>query len=64
MTPPAKFVEILKSEEGRLVAHRAEFLASFSETDLDYLVDRWNMKIGFCGAGDMKWGIYVADKKA
>ena len=59
-----KFVEILKSEEGRLVANRAEFLASFSEPDLDYLVDRWNMKIGFCGAGDMKWGIYVADKKA
>jgi phosphoethanolamine N-methyltransferase len=59
-----KFVEILKSEEDRLVANRAEFLASFSEPDLDYLVDRWNMKIGFCGAGDMKWGIYLADKKA
>ena len=60
----ARFVEILRSEEGRLVSDRAEFLASFSAADLDYLVDRWNMKIGFCQAGDMKWGIYVADKSA
>ncbi len=60
----ARFVEILRSEEDRLVTNRADFLASFSESDLDYLVDRWNMKIGFCQAGDMKWGIYVADKQA
>ena len=59
-----KFVEILRAEEGRLVSERADFLATFSESDLDYLVARWNMKIGFCQAGDMKWGIYVADKKA
>ena len=58
----AKFVEILRSEADSLVARRAEFLASFSEADLDYLVDRWDMKIGFCQAGDMKWGIYVADQ--
>ena len=60
----AQFVEILRSEEDRLVSNRAEFLASFSAADLDYLVDRWDMKIGFCRAGDMKWGIYLADKKA
>jgi phosphoethanolamine N-methyltransferase len=60
----AKFVGILREEEDRLVSRRAEFLASFPEADLNYLVDRWNMKIGFCNAGDMKWGIYVADKKA
>jgi len=60
----ARFIEILRSEEDRLVSNRADFLASFSASDLDYLVDRWNMKIGFCQAGDMKWGIYVADKKA
>jgi phosphoethanolamine N-methyltransferase len=58
----ARFVEILRSEEDRLVKERADFLASFSESDLDYLVDRWNMKIGFCQAGDMKWGIYLAAK--
>lgn len=60
----AKFVEILRAEEGRLVKDRADFLAAFSEADLDYLVARWNMKIGFCRAGDMKWGIYVADRPA
>jgi phosphoethanolamine N-methyltransferase len=60
----AKFIEILRSEEDCLVSNRPDFLASFSESDLDYLVDRWNMKIGFCQAGDMKWGIYVADKSA
>ncbi len=59
-----RFVRILKEEELRLVSQRDDFLSSFSESDLDYLVDRWNMKIGFCGAGDMKWGIYVADKPA
>ncbi|MHB1559636.1 MAG: methyltransferase domain-containing protein [Isosphaeraceae bacterium] len=59
-----RFVEILKEEAQRLATHREDFLASFTEADLDYLVDRWNMKVGFCGAGDMKWGIYVADKPA
>jgi phosphoethanolamine N-methyltransferase len=47
----------------RLVDHRAEFFASFSDTDLNYLVERWAMKIGFCQAGDMKWGIYQAHRK-
>jgi phosphoethanolamine N-methyltransferase len=60
----AKFIEILRSEEDRLVNNRSDFLASFSAADLDYLVDRWNMKIGFCQAGDMKWGIYMADRPA
>jgi phosphoethanolamine N-methyltransferase len=60
----AKFVEILRAEENRLASNRAEFLVAFSESDLDYLIDRWNMKIGFCQDGDMKWGIYKADKTA
>jgi phosphoethanolamine N-methyltransferase len=55
-----KFVEILRAEMDRLTEHRPEFLASFSEEDLNYLVDRWAMKVGFCQAGDMKWGIYLA----
>ncbi|WP_165074102.1 methyltransferase domain-containing protein [Paludisphaera rhizosphaerae] len=58
------FVDILKREERRLVEERQTFLSDFSEKDLDYLVDRWNMKIGFCKAGDMKWGIYLATKPA
>lgn len=58
------FVDILRREEKRLVDERQHFLTAFSEQDLNYLVDRWNMKIGFCKAGDMKWGIYLATKPA
>jgi phosphoethanolamine N-methyltransferase len=57
-----RFVDILKREPARLEAHRDDFLASFHEDDLKYLVDRWAMKVRFCQAGDMKWGIYKAEK--
>ena len=60
----AKFVEILRAEAESLVSRRDEFLTAFSEADLNYLVERWAMKIGFCQAGDMKWGIYLASKKS
>lgn len=59
-----RFIEILQSEADRLVEHRSEFLAAFSEEDLKYLVERWAMKVRFCQAGDMKWGIYLASKRA
>ena len=59
----AKFTQILKDEPVKLAANREDFLNSFSETDLDYLVDRWAMKVRFCDAGDMKWGIYKATKR-
>jgi phosphoethanolamine N-methyltransferase len=57
-----RFIEILKAESRRLVQNRTEFLVSFSDADLNYLVERWEMKIGFCRDGDMKWGIYLASK--
>jgi len=60
----ATFIDILQREEGRLVNERQDFLGHFSEEDLNYLVDRWNMKIGFCRAGDMKWGIYLGTRPA
>jgi phosphoethanolamine N-methyltransferase len=56
------FVDILRRESKRLVDHRDDFLSSFSGDDLNYLVSRWAMKDGFCRAGDMKWGIYLASK--
>ena len=55
-----RFIEILKSEADRLKTQRAEFLTVFSEKDLNYLVERWAMKVGFCQNGDMKWGVYTA----
>ncbi len=59
-----RFVGILEREIAILGANRQDFLASFSEQDLNYLVERWKMKVGFCQAGHMKWGIYRASRKA
>ena len=59
-----RFVGILEREIALLAANREDFLASFSEEDLNYLVERWKMKVGFCQAGHMKWGIYRAARKA
>ena len=59
-----RFVDILRREPARLAANRGDFLASFREDDLSYLVDRWAMKVRFCEAGDMKWGIYQATRGA
>ncbi len=56
----ARFIEILKTEADRLRTNRTEFLTAFSENDLNYLVERWAMKVGFCQNGDMKWGVYTA----
>jgi phosphoethanolamine N-methyltransferase len=58
----ARFTGILEAESARLVENRADFLAAFTDTDLNYLVERWAMKIRFCRDGDMKWGIYLASK--
>lgn len=60
----ATFADILERESARLRDRREEFLADFSEKDLNYLVDRWKMKEDFCANGDMKWGIYLASKPA
>ena len=62
--PPGDSSTILEREIAFLEANRADFLGSFSEQDLNYLIDRWKMKVGFCKAGDMKWGIYLATKPA
>jgi len=58
------FVDILERESRRLEEHREEFLADFSEQDLNYLVDRWAMKERFCEQGDMKWGIFLGTRSA
>jgi phosphoethanolamine N-methyltransferase len=58
-----RFVDILVRESERLAARRDEFVRSFGEEDLNYLMDRWAMKVRFCEAGDMKWGIYQAARR-
>ncbi len=57
-----RFIDILEREPQRLAANRGDFLQSFSEQDLNYLTERWAMKVGFCRAGDMKWGIFHATR--
>jgi len=59
-----RFVAILEKELAFMASHRDEFLRDFAEEDLNYLVARWKMKVGFCQAGDMKWGIYAATRPA
>ena len=49
-TPPSGSSRFSEGERDRLVTNRAEFLASFSEADLNYLVERWEMKERFCRA--------------
>lgn len=58
------FIDILRREARRLTEHRSDFVSSFSDDDLKYLVERWDMKDRFCQAGDMKWGIYLGTKRA
>ena len=58
-----KFIEIMKREAARLANNPDDFVGTFSEADLKYLIDRWEMKDGFCRAGDMKWGIYKARRR-
>jgi phosphoethanolamine N-methyltransferase len=58
-----KFIEIMIREARRLESNRDEFVGMFSEADLEYLIQRWAMKDGFCRAGDMKWGIYQATRR-
>jgi hypothetical protein len=43
-----------------LLDDRERFLADFSSSDLDYLLDRWEQKINWCADGDMKAGIWHA----
>jgi phosphoethanolamine N-methyltransferase len=59
-----RFVDILVRESERLETDRADFLASFTEKDLNYLIERWAMKVRFCNAGAMKWGIYRARRRS
>ena len=59
-----KFIDIMKREAARLSSNPDDFVGTFSETDLKYLIERWAMKDGFCRAGDMKWGIYKARRRA
>jgi phosphoethanolamine N-methyltransferase len=56
------FVAGLEAEKELLARRRDEFLQEYDRSDYDYLMERWDQKIAFCRAGDMKWGLFVARK--
>lgn len=59
-----EFVAGLAEEKARLVRARSDFLREYTGADYDYLVERWDQKIAFCESGDLKWGLFVARKRA
>lgn len=48
-----RFVQALEHERAKLRSEREAFISAFSTEDFDYLVDRWQKKIGWCRGGDM-----------
>jgi phosphoethanolamine N-methyltransferase len=56
------FIDSLRGELRDLNADRERFLREFTQSDFDYLVNRWNKKIQFCEQGDFIWGIFIAEK--
>lgn len=58
----AAFQSGLEIERSHLVARRADFLRHFDAADYDYLIERWDRKIAFCRAGELRWALFVARK--
>ena len=56
------FIGSLRGELENLLADRDRFLREFSESDFDYLVNRWDKKIQFWEQGDFLWGLFIANK--
>lgn len=57
-----EFIASLQQEKEALVAQRAEFLSEFDEADYQYLVGRWEKKLKFSRQGDLRWGLFIAQK--
>ncbi len=56
------FIDVLKREIERI---RGDASGSGNEEDAednDYLADRWERKVRWCGAGDMLWGHFYASR--
>ena len=56
------FIDSLQDELKNLNNDRDQFLREFSESDFDYLVNRWLKKIQLCEQGDFLWGLFIAEK--
>ncbi len=56
------FIDSLRDELENLTTTSNQFFREFSESDFDYLVNRWDKKIQFCEQGDFLWGLFIAEK--
>jgi len=56
------FIDSLRDELKALNDDRDQFLREFTESDFDYLENRWDKKIQFCEQGDFLWGLFIAEK--
>lgn len=56
------FIDSLQEELKELNGRRDQFLREWTESDFDYLVNRWLKKIQFCEQGDFIWGLFIAEK--
>ncbi len=53
-------ISILQDQLNKLDSRKDEFISKFSKEDYEYLRSRWQLKLGCCQDGDMKWGWFSA----
>lgn len=56
------FLASLEKELKRMEEIKDEFIAELCEEDWQYLVKRWQDKVGYVKQGDQKWGLFIATK--
>ena len=56
------FVDSLQQDQKRLNDNRHTFLQDYNQIDFDYLMKRWDKKIQLCDRGELKWGLFLAQK--
>jgi phosphoethanolamine N-methyltransferase len=57
-------IALLRIEQESFRKRREDFCARYGRPDFDYMLDRWDKKIAFCEGGHLKWGLFVAVKRA
>lgn len=55
-----QFEKCLKRELASLEASRGEFLKDFAQEDYAALAQGWQEKLARVGAGEQRWGLFVA----
>ena len=58
----ADFLASMRGELARLERERESFLREFTTADFQYLHERWTKKIQFCERGELRWGLFLAQR--